>query len=409
MSGCPFGYGAKPEGEDTKKFSILGFETEITGDGEMTNLKRDRSLCNYTDYIQTEALLKLQEGESIMKPDRTGMMHHEELLFIITHQSIELWFKVLLKDLEKAKEMLVKVVDKEATSPVGGQVAWKDLALVGHYLRRSTMIFHHASGTFPVLQTMHPADFLEFRDFLVPASGFQSFQFRQIEILLGVNEKERASCNGSHVFNALQEEQKEECEKQIEANGSIKKVLEDILMSVKVPDTFMEKFYECTEELQVLRQKGPAHHTDERAKAMGKEKMEEIKELIENPIPEMKSDDARQRKESACLKAALYVSSYRNELPQFAVMSEVLDELVALEEGLLLFRSRHLHNVERVIGRRAGTGGSSGVGYLERTREYRVFTTLWTLRQVFVRSSILPPLSSFHSDPSNVDLFKKDA
>ena len=154
---CPLGYGRPASAP--KKFSVLGFETEIDNSRPFTNQNSDD--CNYTDYIQTEKLLTLQDGESIMKPDNKGMMHHEELLFIVTHQSIELWFKVLLKDLEKTRELLLKSYTTDLPEPGNKFGAWKDLALVGHYLRRATMIFHHASGTFGVLQTMHPADFLE--------------------------------------------------------------------------------------------------------------------------------------------------------------------------------------------------------------------------------------------------------
>ncbi|KAJ9464294.1 Tryptophan 2 [Diplonema papillatum] len=393
---CPLGYGAKSAGKSEKKtFSVLGFQTEVTSEGgEFTNQKRDAKLCNYTDYIQTEALLKLQEGESIMKPEKTGMKHHEELLFIVTHQSIELWFKVLLKDLVKARDLLDACYKEKATTESSG--SWKDLALVGHYLRRATMIFHHAANTFAVLQTMHPADFLEFRDFLVPASGFQSCQFREIEILLGLNDDDRAMCNDSHVFTALQDEQVESCRKLISEGQSLRKSIEDLLLAVNVPAEFLPTFYECTEKLHVLRQKGPAFHSEEVALKIAKEQTEEVRSVIVAPDSNLPADHPSQARAAKVIEAALYVSSYRSEHPQYAVLSETLDELVALEEGLLLFRSRHLHNVERVIGRRPGTGGSSGVEYLEKTREYRIFTPLWSLRKVFIRSSILPPFAQLH-------------
>ena len=106
----------------------------------------------------------------------------------------------------------------------------------------------------------------QFRDYLVPASGFQSFQFRQIEILMGVDESKRVECNGSHVFNALQPDQKEQCEGLITEGRSIRNIVENLLLSVDLPSNFMEKYYEGMEELQLLRQQGPAHHTEEKAK-----------------------------------------------------------------------------------------------------------------------------------------------
>ena len=423
---CPFGYGApaapaaagpaataanganrdRAESTSKKTFSVLGFETDVVaGDPAFSNEQQE--LCNYTDYIRTESLLGLQDGESIMKPDKKGMMHHEELLFIITHQSIELWFKVLLKDLVKGRDLIrsacpSNVEDSEVIE------SWRQLELVGHYLRRATMIFHQAAGSFAVLQTMHPADFLEFRDFLVPASGFQSYQFRQIEILLGLNEAERAMCNGSHVFNALKDHQKLSCEQQIEQAESLKNVVENLLLSVNVPDAFLTEFYRCTEELHVARQKGVAHHVTESAVKMAKEALEGVKKVIEAPNTNLDASAEEQKKASEVIQAALYVNSYRSAHPHFSILSQILDEMVALEEGLLLFRARHSHNVERIIGRRIGTGGSSGVEYLEKTREYRIFTSLWSLRQVLIRSSILPELKTLHGKENinEVALFK---
>ena len=414
MSQCPFGYGAPPaaanarvassSAEEHRRFSVLGFETERNaGDDNFTNTADDSSrLCNYTDYIHTEALLSLQEGESIMKPEKKGMMHHEELLFIVTHQSIELWFKVLLRDLHKGHQMLVDSYSPEQESH--GFSSWKNLEVVGQYLRRATMIFHHSADTFAVLQTMHPADFLEFRDFLVPASGFQSFQFRQIEILLGTNEAERAMCNDEHVFNALHENQKKDCETQISEGKSLKVAIEDLLLNVNVPDNFMGEFVKATEELHIARQTGLAHHTTDKARELAKEAVLQVTSVLDAPNTNMPADNPAQARAKKVMEAALYVTSYRAEHPHFAALSGIMDELIAVEEGLLLFRARHLHNVERVIGRRAGTGGSSGVEYLERTRHYRIFTVLWSLRQVFIRSSILPSLSKLHGGKSIGDI-----
>ena len=140
---------------------------------------------------------------------------------------------------------------------------------------------------------------------------------------------------------------------------------------------------------------------------MAKEKTDEIREMIEKPDQAPGSTPEAQQRMSDCIKSALYVSSYRTEHPQFAVLSETLDELVALEEGILLFRGRHVHNVERIIGRRIGTGGSSGVEYLEKTREYRIFDFLWALRSIFIRASILPPFSFFHPNADSACVLKQ--
>eukprot|EP00755_Sulcionema_specki_P011484 Sspe_Gene.49154::Locus_26188_Transcript_1_1_Confidence_1.000_Length_1644::g.49154::m.49154/K00453/TDO2, kynA; tryptophan 2,3-dioxygenase len=406
---CPM-KAAEDKEKESEKFSILGFETEIKKGGvcPFTNIrtvndKGDR-LTNYTDYINVEKLLSLQEGESTVKPDGKGMMHHEELLFIVTHQAIELWFKVLLADLRKVRDLMQSIWREGGSDEEGRMRSWKNMQLVGHYLRRATMIWHHASSTFAVLQTMHPADFLEFRDFLVPASGFQSFQFREIEILMGLDETSRVPCNNQHVFTALTKEQQELLKEENAKEPSIKQVLEELLLHVMVPDNFMDEFYKSTEKLAHLRQHNIAHLDPADSKELALKQVKTVRDFLEHPLEHLPKDDPRQERQRKCLQAAAYVSCYRTE-PQFSAMSEMLDELIACEEGLLLFRARHLHNVERVIGRRIGTGGSSGVAYLEKTREIRIFEVLWSLRRIFLRSSILPSFDELHGNRTSKDLF----
>jgi tryptophan 2,3-dioxygenase len=106
------------------------------------------------------------------------------------------------------------------------------------------------------------------------------------------------------------------------------------------------------------------------------------------------------------LRAAIvFIESYR-ELPLLAWPREVLDSIVALEQSFLVFRQRHARMVERVIGRRTGTGGSAGVDYLDQTAlRYRVFPDLWAVRTLLIRRDVLPPVS----DPQRYDFAQPDA
>jgi tryptophan 2,3-dioxygenase len=104
-------------------------------------------------------------------------------------------------------------------------------------------------------------------------------------------------------------------------------------------------------------------------------------------------DDAQVYKRAVI--GALFAISYRFEA-RYSTFVALLDQLIAVEEGMLLWRGRHLHMAERMIGRRGGTGGtSSGVGYLDITRKYRIFHALWLARKMAMRSSALPPFESW--------------
>jgi tryptophan 2,3-dioxygenase len=107
--------------------------------------------------------------------------------------------------------------------------------------------------------------------------------------------------------------------------------------------------------------------------------------------------DAAQRRSVSRIRAALvFIESYR-ELPLLAWPREIVDGVVALEQAFLIFRQRHARMVERVIGRRTGTGGSAGVDYLDKTAlQYRVFRDVWAVRTLLLRAEALPPLQKPH-------------
>ena len=123
----------------------------------------------------------------------------------------------------------------------------------------------------------------------------------------------------------------------------------------------------------------PAAYTSERASARAF--------LEARDVPE----DRRARM-SRVRAAIVFIESYR-ELPLLAWPRVILDELVAFEQAFVIFRQRHARMVERVIGRRTGTGGSAGVDYLDQTAlRYRIFTDIWAVRTILVQRSRLPAL-----------------
>ena len=140
-------------------------------------MTRPEDSLYYPAYLQLDRLLDCQHLESA----RQGSAAHDEMLFIITHQAYELWFKQILWELDAVMALFdVAAVEERA---VGRAVA---------HLSRISEIQHVLIRQIDVLETMTPLDFLDFRDYLIPASGFQSVQFRLIENRLGMRPRERS-------------------------------------------------------------------------------------------------------------------------------------------------------------------------------------------------------------------------
>ena len=171
---------------------------------------------------------------------------------------------------------------------------------------------------------------------------------------------------------------------------------------VRIPDGFIEAYIKTTEKILNQQQFdiAGASKDDPKAAAYVKSGVDKMKNMLEDPLPFCEGlalpDEEAAEKFKAAVLGTLLILSYRFE-PRFAQLATLLDSLIAVEEGTLLWRSRHMHMAERMIGRRSGTGGTaSGVGYLDVTRRYRIFHALWLVRKLFVRSSALPTLTSLN-------------
>lgn len=351
----------------------------------------------YWDYIRVRELLELQGG---LEHDESSLAQ-EEVVFITIHQVYELWLKLLLRDLVVARDLF-------ALPHV------PDDALAGacRLLGRIRIILELAIDHFRLMETMTPRDYLDFRDKLFPASGGQSAQFREIEILLGVKGSERPPyvTEGSYL-DVLREPDGSEgwalakVKSRLADEPTLKEAIDEWLFRTpidgsspsddgdgEVVDAFVDRYLQAHEV--TLRQLAdhvcelaatPEEETQLRQRydaeidlGAGFLRAEDVSEVEERP---------RRRRIRA---AVLFIESYR-ELPLLTWPREVLEGIVGVEQTFVMFRQRHARMAERIIGRRVGTGGSTGVDYLdEGALRYRIFSDLWAARTMLVRCDRLP-------------------
>ncbi len=253
----------------------------------------------YARYLRLEELLALQFP-------RSDGPEHDETLFIIIHQVYELWFKELLHELDHLKGLL------EADDTPRSQ----------HTLKRVLTILKVLVAQIDVLETMTPLEFLSFRHRLESGSGFQSFQFRELEFVLGYKRR-----------SVVDHYPKGE-------------VGRDRLEHRYREPTLWDAF------LKYLNGRG-------------------------YPVPSTQLErDVTHPVESSRVLQQILVRVYRDD-PE---VRSVCERLVDLDEGLQEWRYRHVKMVERTIGRKPGTGGSSGAGYLETTLMKPLFPDLWEIR-----------------------------
>ena len=312
----------------------------------------------YGSYLAVEKLLGLQAPVSLVE----GKLHaHDEMLFIIVHQTYELWFKQILHELRACCEVL-----QQPSADDNGP----DMNVVVHRLKRIVEIWKLLNHQVDVLETMTPLDFLDFRSSLEGASGFQSTQFRQIEATLGLRMENRFRPDYyKHTemggFNEDDYKTIVEAEKTI----TLLQLVEQWL--VRMP--FFEKSFwnesPGRENVSVKPADGPGadqssfwsrYRTLYGTSLSDRDEKEDLLGKFDETFFKTGAGDFS----AASLRAALFIMLYRDE-PLFRLPFALLNALIEIDEQLGNFRYRHLQMVRRMIGTRIGTGGSSGEQYLQ--------------------------------------------
>ncbi len=254
---------------------------------------------NYSDYLMLDELLKLQQPKS-------DAPEHDEMLFIVIHQVYELWFMQILHELDF----------------LCARLEHGDIPRVLHTLGRVLKILKTLVGQIDILETLTPLEFLSFRDRLESASGFESFQFRELEFVLGAKRP-----------SALE---------QFAAGSLGRDRLEARLQQPSVWQCFLRLMAASDYEI-------PAR--------------------LMSPDPRLPTEESSEIQ-------ALLIEIYRSD----AVLMPVCERLVDLDEGVQEWRYRHVQMVRRTIGTKRGTGGSSGAPYLQTTLFRPLFPDLWAIR-----------------------------
>jgi tryptophan 2,3-dioxygenase len=352
---------------------------------------------SYWEYLRLEELLALQGG--VEREEKA--LSNDEVLFISVHQVYELWFKLILRELTAARDLFT--ADPVAEQQLSGAV---------RSLKRAIAILRVAIGHWEVMETLTTREFLAFRDKLLPASGFQSAQMRQIEVLMGLLAAERAPVGLEEGWmDALRGRDGASTpafarvEAQLADRPTLKEAIDEWLHRTPIDgcDSHRADAPERLSEFLEAFLAAHAHETDATAArsvsiAKSSADAKSIRARYESEKTAVRSFFAPSEAEGGARRARiraamLFIETYR-ELPLLAWPREVLDGLVELEELFVVFRQRHARMVERVIGRRTGTGGSSGVDYLDATARYRIFRDLWAIRTLQIRRAAAPALKS---------------
>ncbi|HYF33446.1 MAG TPA: tryptophan 2,3-dioxygenase family protein [Chitinophagaceae bacterium] len=333
---------------------------------------------HYSDYLQLEKILHAQFPES----DKLSKPAHDEMLFIVIHQAYELWFKQLLHEAGSIIEILKKPALND-NSP--------ELQTVVHRLSRMVTILRVLVHQVDIMETMTPMDFLDFRDMLRPASGFQSVQFKLLEAKLGLKFEHR---HGQEYYISQLRAPEVEAVKQGEAGHSLLHLLNGWLE--RMP------FFDETSNWDGFSTSGPAenmhpfwaeyrHRYEESLSDVEKSNLQVFDKLFSDKHDE----NAEPRNLSAkAARAALFIMLYRG-YPILQLPFQLLNNLLEIDEQLSTWRYRHMNMVQRMIGTRIGTGGSTGRDYLRSALDkHYIFREIAQLTSFLIERRKLPQLTT---------------
>lgn len=342
--------------------------------------------CYYADYLQLDKLLDAQHPEST----KYGAEAHDETLFIIVHQAYELWFKQVLHEIHAILPVLSQdPIDEDQLSTVNLRI------------ERIHRIQEVLVDQIDILETMTPLDFLDFRDYLIPASGFQSIQFKEIEILLGLKSEFRINFDKKSFYNRLNEKDRNyllNLEEQPSLFDAVEHWLERMPFLEFGDFKFWQMYKDAVEDMlkhdeQVIKD---ADYLTDAEKTFQLNDLSNTRSNFDALFDKDKYQELKQqgrfRLSQEATLSALFINLYR-EQPMLNSPFRLLQGLIDIDEKFTTWRYRHTTMVHRMLGTKIGTGGSSGHDYLKQTTQNnRFFRDLFNLTTFLIPRSSLPEL-----------------
>lgn len=328
---------------------------------------KERAPVYYSEYLQLDKILNAQSPES----GKENLPADDEMLFIIIHQAYELWFKQILFELDIIRKVFRQPAIANSSPDIYNCV---------HRLKRICRILELAVHQMTIMETMTPLDFLDFRDLLRPASGFQSIQFKMIEAALGLHYGSRFGQN--YYLSQLSE-------------GDIERV-----KKAESEQSLLVLVNNWLERMPFIREGGehwPAgqsfyqqyHEAYEASLRPGEEGNLQNFEMLfkdKTTYPEGRSFSFE------ASRNALFIMLYR-DYPLLHLPFELVSTLLEVDELLSMWRHRHIHMVQRTIGKRTGTGGSTGADYLKKAADtHIIFKEIAELTSFLLPRTMLPKL-----------------
>src|SRR6185503_1168077 len=332
---------------------------------------------HYHDYLQLDKILNAQALES----EKANLTAHDEMLFIVIHQAYELWFKQLHHETNSIVEIMKKPALND-NSP--------ELQTVVHRLKRIVTILRVLVHQIDIMETMTPMDFLDFRDMLRPASGFQSWQFKELEAKLGLKFQHR---HGQEYYTSQLKKENVDLIKSTEKENSVLELVNAWLERIPFfNDEADWKGFHVHQKIDGV----PSFWAEYRYQYQGSlaeaEKMN-IDAFDEIFIKPRSSPDPYTLSAQAS-RAALFIMLYRG-YPILQLPFQLLNALLEIDEQLSSWRYRHMNMVHRMIGTRIGTGGSSGKDYLKAAADkHYIFKEIAQLNSFLIERRKLPHLSA---------------
>ncbi|XP_014612704.1 PREDICTED: tryptophan 2,3-dioxygenase isoform X1 [Polistes canadensis] len=373
---------------------------------EKTQLTEGPGLL-YGEYLRLDKILTAQRLLSAECNEEV----HDEHLFIITHQAYELWFKQIIYELDSVRSLfssdsnIYNITNHTSTIQNGPSHVLnesKTLEILKR-LNRIVLILKLLVDQVTILETMTPLDFMAFRDYLCPASGFQSLQFRLLENKLGVKQEHRVKYNQSYTRVFGRDPKAIEEIKRSEEDPSLSCLVQRWLARTPGLESydfdFWGKYKRAVERMLYEQEQTAQKQSKEQMKLYlmnsVKSRQAMFETIFEESLHNALVSRGERRFSYAAFQGAVMITLYRDE-PRFSQPHQILTALMDIDSLITKWRYNHVIMVQRMIGsQQLGTGGSSGYQYLKSTLSdrYKVFLDLFNLSTFLIPRHLIPPLT----------------